>query len=801
MRPVRCGEPSPRTRRWLPGLALVLLLFPTSLRAEPWYDAYHKGQEALEAEDWNEAVRHLNEALKENPKSSAHARTYGLRYIEYFPFLQLGVAYYHLGQPDAALQAFETEERQGEIAQSETATQTLQSFRDRIQTDRQSAADGRRRRAEQLVAENMTAAGRLEEEGRLEDALSALDRVLAVAPDHAEAGSARARLLEGLARRQRAEEDARRFDALVARGRNDLASGAAQSAATALSEALEIKGDPEAAALLERARAAIHAGALPQENEAERRRLVAEALSQAGDLETAGNLNGSLRQLQSVFALDPGNAQAQAIQARILRARQAGEAEARGATIRGLLTEARELLDTGQHEQALRQANRVLALDPANADALAYLTEGYSSLSSRLLGGDSAAPAILFEDRRTGEGRVEVVRNRLFTLTGTVYNDSPVELLFEQGGQPVEGATVQEREFQGLWITEFRSPHRLAPGVTTLSVQARDEGGTVTQEEYSVEYVAPFLWSPRFFASVTLLLVVGGVAFLAHRASRRRRLLRHRFNPYIAGAPVLEAERYYGRDDLLDYVLRRLQNNSIMLYGERRIGKTSFQHRLKRRLRGLDDPSHEFYPVYVDLQGTAEERFFATLAEEIFQELAPFLGDMQKTPLPDDEGYGHRSLVRDIQRVLGVLRKRTSKKVKLVLLIDEVDELNAYDPRINQKLRSLFMRSFAESLVSVVSGVGIRKHWEREGSPWYNFFQEVEIEPLDSEAAARLVESPVRDVFTFDEGVLDEILRRTDRKPYLIQRLCSEMVDRLHEEGRRRFTLQDVEAVGQRPAP
>ena len=77
--------------------------------------------------------------------------------------------------------------------------------------------------------------------------------------------------------------------------------------------------------------------------------------------------------------------------------------------------------------------------------------------------------------------------------------------------------------------------------------------------------------------------------------------------------------------------------------------------------------------------------------------------------------------------MLKVLGGRTTKHVKLVLLIDEVDELNDYDPRVNQRLRSLFMRAFADRLVSVVSGVSIKKQWEREGSPWYNFFQEIEV--------------------------------------------------------------------------
>ena len=92
--------------------------------------------------------------------------------------------------------------------------------------------------------------------------------------------------------------------------------------------------------------------------------------------------------------------------------------------------------------------------------------------------------------------------------------------------------------------------------------------------------------------------------------------------------------------------------------------------------------------------------------------------------------YGYREFVLDLRKVIKILKQQSEKHVKLVLLMDEVDELNDYDPRVNQKLRSLFMKSFAENLVSVVSGVEIKKHWEREGSPWYNFFEEIEIKPF-----------------------------------------------------------------------
>ncbi len=135
--------------------------------------------------------------------------------------------------------------------------------------------------------------------------------------------------------------------------------------------------------------------------------------------------------------------------------------------------------------------------------------------------------------------------------------------------------------------------------------------------------------------------------------------------------------------------------------------------------------------------------------------------------------------------------------MKLVLLIDEVDELNDYDPRINQRLRSLFMKSFAENLVSVVSGVEIKKQWEREGSPWYNFFEEIEIKPLEAEDARKLIERPLQGVLKLEDGVTDRIFAVTGGRPYLIQRLCLALVSRAYEEGVGRIGLADVEAVAE----
>ena len=286
-------------------------------------------------------------------------------------------------------------------------------------------------------------------------------------------------------------------------------------------------------------------------------------------------------------------------------------------------------------------------------------------------------------------------------------------------------------------------------------------------------------------------------AVQGYRVHRRSRLLKRRFNPYVAGAPVLNDDLFLGRERLLSFILQTIPNNSILLYGERRIGKTSLQHHLKKRLQQMNDSEYEFHPVYVDLQGTSQERFFAALAEEVFQQLSSILdGARPGRDLPEGAPYTYPAFVSDVQHVLKVLKGSSSKKAKLVLLIDEVDELNAYDPKINQRLRSLFMKSFAENLVAVVSGVGIKKQWTSEGSPWYNFFEEIQVKPFTPDDARELILRPIRGIFQVEDGVVDRIIAATDCKPYPIQKICIALVNRLHEERRRRIRVDDVEAVG-----
>ncbi|MGB5176420.1 MAG: hypothetical protein WBQ30_16915, partial [Thermoanaerobaculia bacterium] len=154
---------------------LVLNLMAVGpLFADLWYQHYQKAEEALKAERWDEAVVELNQAIQRRGDSGARVRTYGMRTTDYFPYLKLGIAYLALGQEEAALQAFDTEERLGAIEGSENAFQELETLRERAAQMLESRRAEDQDRIQQILAESLREARELQAEARVGEAMTAL---------------------------------------------------------------------------------------------------------------------------------------------------------------------------------------------------------------------------------------------------------------------------------------------------------------------------------------------------------------------------------------------------------------------------------------------------------------------------------------------------------------------------------------------------------------------------------------------------------------------------------------------------
>jgi tetratricopeptide (TPR) repeat protein len=787
-------------------LLFALKLFAVApLSADLWYQHYQRAEEALEAERWEEAVEELNQAIQRRGDSGVRVRTYGMRTTDYLPYMKLGMAYLALGQEEAALQAFDTEERLGAIEASENTLQEMRFLRERAAQSLESRREDDQGRIRQILAESLREARDLRSAGKTDEAMTALGRGLAVAPEDPEATRLMATLQEDARQRDQEARAQTRASTMVSEGQSLLEEGSYAEAASRFREASElVPDDRQVAELLLEAQRLLRAELGAQRQRESRAELVQQELEEVRRLESEGRLDEALEKLQAIIVMQEGGNEALAIESRLIGARAAAEEElASQQSLAAELQAAEAGLSDGRFEDALTAANRALALEPGNERALGIVARSYRELSRVLLGRAAAGnipPAIRFADFRKEQedgSLVQPIREAEFRLSGMVIDNSPVVIDCLDGTGSILETVAKHQQLGDTYVTEFHVDKVLAAGPETFKVVATDAEGLESRSEYAVNFQPPWYQSPRTFVVLSVALAALTGTVLVARRRRRARRRQRRFNPYMAGAPVLDEGLFFGRDPLFDRILQTIHNNSLLLYGERRIGKTSIQHHIKKRLEEIDDPIYEFFPVYVDLQGTPESRFFATLADDIFSDLETHLDGLTPSrSLNVEVEYSHRDFVRDLRAVIHHLAERSSKQIKLVLLIDEVDELNDYDPRINQRLRSLFMKSFAENLVAVVSGVEIKKQWEREGSPWYNFFEEIEVLPFQVEDARALIERPIANVLKLEEGVTERIIELTGLRPYLIQKLCIAVVNRAYENDASTITLADVDAIG-----
>jgi ligand-binding sensor domain-containing protein len=434
-----------------------------------------------------------------------------------------------------------------------------------------------------------------------------------------------------------------------------------------------------------------------------------------------------------------------------------------------------------------------------------------------------------------------VLRNGAVTLTSEILREmhlvggdmaiKPDDLQFLPELEGVPADSLQPRELPG-GVISF-GDLRLPPGSYVFRVRVRDAAfnySVPAEVTIVVPRPVPMVklpWGPTIpagqFYSILALAVValGGLTAAgtigltararerrqaAALATRQREALARHFNPYISGEPVREADMFFGRHELLNKILNALHRNSIMIYGERRIGKTTLLYQLAEQLRQTEDPDWVFIPVSVDLEGTPQTRFFLVLMEDICGVLRAYLPEMPPSRFdavmagtvgdrPEQE-YTDRHFSADLRALLDAVKTVVApRNVRVILLIDEMDVIDTYDSIVQQQLRRIFMATFAENLGAVVAGIQISKAWDRVESPWYNMFNEIALKPFDDKAARQLLTEPVRGTYEWEPAALDFVIARAEGRPYRLQQYGLEAVNHMLAAGRLRITPEDVQAA------
>jgi len=258
-------------------------------------------------------------------------------------------------------------------------------------------------------------------------------------------------------------------------------------------------------------------------------------------------------------------------------------------------------------------------------------------------------------------------------------------------------------------------------------------------------------------------------------------------NPYVAGPPIQDERKFFGHQDTLDWVAQGLRNpttNSLVLFGQRGIGKTTLLLQLGRTL-----PADTFLPVYFDLYGRASSTLGQVLVD-LTNAVTEQAGLEQYDPEAfDDRGlFFSRTFLPQVYAALGQNRR-------LVFLLDEFDVL---DEATEEELPAMaaakslfrFMRRVMtqDSRPAFVFAIGRRiDDLALDFTATFKASLVREVWVLDRESAEAIVrqaESPGQPgrngALRFTNQAVDRILSLTSCHPYLTQLLCQQIWERAY---------------------
>ena len=242
-------------------------------------------------------------------------------------------------------------------------------------------------------------------------------------------------------------------------------------------------------------------------------------------------------------------------------------------------------------------------------------------------------------------------------------------------------------------------------------------------------------------------------------------------NPYIIGKAIIDTNKFFGREPEFSRINDSLQNNEqlILLYGQRRIGKSSVIAQIPKKL-GTD----EFVFISFDFQFTVNSSH-----QEILSLIAIRIIENLKT---NQQVLTH--LAENIPTNIDIFSREFLPKVyqqlgnkKLVLLWDEFDVLSERDTesdtyskkfcnyitQLQQKDNKLFIIPIAGRHISKLENL----------SSFFGKSPNIEIKLLEEDETRKLIIQPDENVLNYEEEAIQAIFQLSAGHPYFTQCICS----------------------------
>jgi hypothetical protein len=254
------------------------------------------------------------------------------------------------------------------------------------------------------------------------------------------------------------------------------------------------------------------------------------------------------------------------------------------------------------------------------------------------------------------------------------------------------------------------------------------------------------------------------------------------YDPYDVKNPVASAFSFFGRDKLIERILRHIDAiQHIGIFGLRKLGKTSILHVIQDRV--------SFPTALIDLQSVGENTQLKPLYDRIVDHWHQWIRvhhekELESPSLGITDPTG--SFVEATRELLNYLDK-SSNKAQLVLLLDEVESIVPGPDASGWKTRryldfmqavrglanedgrlSLIVASLNPSISHINSFLGGQQN------PIYSLLKEIYLPPLANEACAQMVRNIGRQVgLVYGDQSIELVIQMSGGHPFLARQLCS----------------------------
>lgn len=294
-------------------------------------------------------------------------------------------------------------------------------------------------------------------------------------------------------------------------------------------------------------------------------------------------------------------------------------------------------------------------------------------------------------------------------------------------------------------------------------------------------------------------------------------------NPYAPiadGGPVTDKRMFYGRDEFINNRVTAILNadsKQIIIYGQKRSGKSSVLHHLKQ---GLDATNktfcisfslgeiirdlNEYTFYYKIIYGITRALKLRKAKGEIVPEFTCPTEEEFKAKYSSNPSNGFIELIEDFQIACSPLEEWKNKK--LVVMIDEFTYLytairnGSTSDTIMKQWKAITQNENAKFSVVLV-GQDVVPSFKKEdyARNAFGVIEDIRLTYLKEEDAKRLIEEPIlnKGESRFIGRAIDAIIDYTSRNPYYIQIFCARLVDHMNAKKIIRVTEADIKEVAE----